>query len=848
MPTGILEKVIARLEEMGHKVARYGNEYRSQCPAHHGKNMSFAFSEGEDGRLLATCHSKKCSFEEIAKALNLSPNETIGSAAVLGPPSPAKETGPGGKKVHRSLKAATLAAAFGIHPQLQREPDRIFYYNNIDGTENLFACRWDLSQNEQQRLEINDHKQIRYISRWGSGYIVGTDPNRTYPIYRIDDLKNLLDQSLQSPIRIFICEGEKATEKARELGLPATSSPFGSGSARKADWTVLDQIALGCKRQLDLVILPDNDNSGREYAESLVGIFDDFHSRPIVRIVSLADSFKETFPTGGDLCELCELLDSKSNEDIREYVNHLADTTQPVLIDEEEEHDVSVFPWRPFPMEVLPQILRDMAHEVSRANLCNPAAFLIAAFPALGAAIGNSRRIKIKEGWIFPAIIWGILIGKKGTAKTWAMAPAIKPLKERQDQYHREFSREVRKYERERKEFECLKPADRRNHPFRLRSIPRIKRICQSEPTIQKIVKDSADNPRGFIIFSEEITSLLGGLSQYSKDGKSGGSQAILNTLFNGEGIESERIGDTTRYAPQAFVNIVGSVQPKILSRYLTEEAFDSGFASRFLMVAPPRRISRWSQAIISPNVEQRYRNLFDELFQLEMVPEGAQKIQEWNPDGYDNNEDEAEEDRFVPMIVQISPEALEYYMTFFDEVAMTMEKMTNENLCGAYEKLRGIACRLALILHLVRVAEQNIELSNNPDPETAPWYHSPDWIDPMTCDIKSMSAAIEIVKWFQYEIKRIYATWGNEISEAPPPAVNGDFQKVIEKIEEMGGSATLRELQRKFNYKRDQMREILESMVLQQVIEKKMEQKANGRAVESYRLPVPASQSVIVS
>ena len=40
MPTGILEKVIARLEEMGHKVARYGNEYRSQCPAHHGRNMS----------------------------------------------------------------------------------------------------------------------------------------------------------------------------------------------------------------------------------------------------------------------------------------------------------------------------------------------------------------------------------------------------------------------------------------------------------------------------------------------------------------------------------------------------------------------------------------------------------------------------------------------------------------------------------------------------------------------------------------------------------------------------------------------------------------------------------------
>ena len=335
MPTGILEKVIARLEEMGHKVARYGNEYRSQCPAHHGRNMSFAFSEGDGGRLLATCHSKKCSFEEIAKALNLSPTETIGSAAVLGPPSPVpKKTGPRGKTVHPTLKAATLAAAFGINSNFRREPNVIFQYHNSDGTENLFACRWELTPDEQQHLQINDHKQIRYVSAFESGYIVGTVPGRLYPVYKIDELAKLISRTKDSVVRIHLCEGEKATEKAVSLGLTATCTPFGSESAAKADWQTLDRLATQYKKTLELIILPDNDEAGQLYAQNLLAIFQSFESKPIVKIISFADQTSLTgikeFPVKGDICELCDLLDSKSNDDIAGLIRQMALESKPV--------------------------------------------------------------------------------------------------------------------------------------------------------------------------------------------------------------------------------------------------------------------------------------------------------------------------------------------------------------------------------------------------------------------------------------------------------------------------------------------------------------------------------------
>ena len=41
---------------------------------------------------------------------------------------------------------------------------------------------------------------------------------------------------------------------------------------------------------------------------------------------------------------------------------------------------------------------------------------------------------------------------------------------------------------------------------------PTIKRIVSHEATEQKIIKNCAENPRGFGIFSDELTTLLKGM------------------------------------------------------------------------------------------------------------------------------------------------------------------------------------------------------------------------------------------------------------------------------------------------------------------------------------------------
>jgi putative DNA primase/helicase len=99
-------------------------------------------------------------------------------------------------------------------------------------------------------------KEIRPVSRTREGWILGGMPTPR-PLYR---LVELLQRTAE---RVYVTEGEKAADAGGTLGLLATTSPHGAQSAAKADWRPL--------AGRDVVILPDNDEPGRRYADEVAG-------------------------------------------------------------------------------------------------------------------------------------------------------------------------------------------------------------------------------------------------------------------------------------------------------------------------------------------------------------------------------------------------------------------------------------------------------------------------------------------------------------------------------------------------------------------------------------------------
>jgi hypothetical protein len=810
-----IDETVTRLEHHGYHVTKLGDEYRSPCPAHKGKDPNLAFTLGKNEQVVFTCHSHHCSYEEIMNAL--------GVEKTLEQSSPPKIKAAFGKTVHPTFERAVNAAGFGAGQQ--RQPDSVYRYNNADGSENFCIIRWNIEKD----------KIIRPVSKVGNGYIAGARTDGGYPIYRLPEIITYL-KSCDKIARIYICEGEKATDTAVTVGLPATTSALGSNCATKTDWSILDKIATERNLKLEIVIFPDNDKPGQEYAESLVEIFTKFKSSPIVKIVPFADfghvTGIETFPEHGDFYDLLELLDSKSIDEVRKMIDTMVESTLP----ETEIADVEnneVYLWHQFPVDILPATVSRFIYEVSAANGCDPAGVSIATLVVLATSIGNSRRLRLKRGWVFPAILWGMLIARKGTIKTWSMSPSIKPLDKRQAEYQQQYQVEKADYERKLAEYNRLTPAQRRQEPLPDLKEPILKRIVSREATEQKIVKNCAENPRGFCIFSDELTTLLRGMGQYCKDNRGGNAQSMFNSLFNGEGLESERVGES-RYAPHAFVCIMGGIQPSLASKCFDQEAFESGFASRFIPVAPPMKIATWNNQVVSENTEQAYYRLIFAILalQMESVWEAANvDVSEWTPDGgsvvaVTGIPTEPMTQR--PMLIETSPEALEVYREFFDRTANEMMELEDDNLRGTFEKLRTYAARIALVIHITRTVEQELFLNDNIDPAIAPWDKAESRIDELECDAESMRIAVTLADWFKYETRRVYATWGGLTDETPKPKGDGLQQRIVEFLEQKGNEVSLRDIQRRCKIDKATATTATESLLVQGLVERIEPKKSN--------------------
>ena len=457
----------------------------------------------------------------------------------------------------------------------------------------------------------------------------------------------------------------------------------------------------------------------------------------------------------------------------------------------------------------MPETASRFIHEVAAANCCDPAGPAIATLITLATAIGNSRRLRLKRGWVFPAILWGMLIARKGSTKSWAMAPAIKPLHLKQEEYHLQYDREKDEYERQRAEYAKLTPAQRRQEPAFDLKAPIRRRILSRDATEPRLVKNMAENLRGFCVFCDELTTLLKGFGQYTKDGKGGNGQSIFNSIFNGEGIESERM-EESRYAPYACVCILGSIQPGMLKRCFDQESFESGFASRFLIASPPLRVAKWSDAVVDEETEQEYCRLIFAILSLEMEqifgPANVD-VSEWSPD--ENaiiavSGVPSEPASVRPILVETAPEALDVYKEFYDRTANEMLALEDDNIRGSFEKLRTYAARLALVIHITRFMEQELFLKRNVDMSVAPWDRSTPRIDELECDTESMRIAVALADWFKYEVKRVYSTWGGLADETPKPKGDPLGQKIIEILEQNDGTASLRDIQRKLTLKKE--------------------------------------------
>ena len=236
-----------------------GSGWSAPCPAHKDRNPSLSITEGDEGRVLLHCHAG-CSAEAITETLGLKMSDlmppTASTSAQIAKTreNPQLRMRDDRRQVAEKKTYPTEIAAVADLERRHGARSETWTYHDAGGEPVGLVVRWDRSDGK---------KDIRPVSKNGQEWTTGgmAEPR---PLYCLPDLGDAK--------RVCVCEGEKAADAARSIGLVATTSAHGSGSARKADWSPL--------AGRNVVILPDNDDAGAKYADDVATILSKLKPAP----------------------------------------------------------------------------------------------------------------------------------------------------------------------------------------------------------------------------------------------------------------------------------------------------------------------------------------------------------------------------------------------------------------------------------------------------------------------------------------------------------------------------------------------------------------------------------------
>ncbi len=320
-------------------------------------------------------------------------------------------------------------------------------------------------------------------------------------------------------------------------------------------------------------------------------------------------------------------------------------------IQEEPEEEPEELQHKGFPADCFPPRIADYVRQVTEAH-CVDESFV--ALPVLGvaaAAMGNVWRLQLKKGFIVPPTLWIGIVSASGTNKSGPLNEVTEPL---------------------RKNLPII-DVDDNNMMLNPQG-----RMVVSDATLEAMIARLQENPRGLLVFRDELAGWVKSFNAYKKSG--GDEQSWLEFWGAKEYHMDRKTNNEQVRIPAASVCIMGGIQPKVLVDCFDPGKFASGLVPRLLITCPPATNIFWSEAEVADSANAEWKQA---VTWLRTRPFAA----------FDPNNGQ-----FMPHVLTLTDEAKAAYVTYFNLVSCKISQMENEQARGFASKAREMAGRLTLI------------------------------------------------------------------------------------------------------------------------------------------------------
>lgn len=596
-------------------------------------------------------------------------------------------------------------------------------------------------------------KEFRVRHKDSFGKVIWKAPEKHVP-YKLPGL-------LSTPLAevVYVVEGEKDVDTLTSHGYAATCNRGGTGNTKLwADYGRYFQ-------DRHVVIIPDNDDAGRKHAAEVLAYLRPFAAKVIVMQLAGLDEKGDVtdwlaMPGGSD--KLFQRLSREALDHAGRVTEVITaprtDTYEPgdahegddALTEQREFYDPD---WKPFPLDALPSAIAEYVAVISQGIMVDPAYVALPAIAGLAAVVGNSRVIRLTPTWTEPAVVFACLIAESGTRKSEAWMSALRPITETDFEAAIEHDRLNKEWELDNDLYTAThgngktsiiagKEALRPKQPIR-------RRITIGDITIETIVRELANNPRGLMLVEDELTSWFSSFGRYKSGGSGGGDLAFwLKAHRAMPHIYDRKSGtQTSVLLPRAAVSSYGTIQPRIVTKVFSRDFFQSGLVARLLLAYPPRVQGEWRPRPLNEAVVCRYTKLLRDLWIIDRV-----KYEDWSS---------------KPGELLMTAEAERIWADHYNR-GQGEQFHAEGDMSAMLAKLEGYTARFALLFAMAEYATGECDFE-----EVLPHH---------VCN------AIRVADWFRDETTRVYAMVEQDDDEY-------DEGRIVQKIKDAGGYYTARDL-----------------------------------------------------
>ena len=354
------------------------------------------------------------------------------------------------------------------------------------------------------------------------------------------------------------------------------------------------------------------------------------------------------------------------------------DTTQ----DDEQPIIEAEFPIKIFPKDIQHYIIE--CHTKLNSSIDYMGCALLW---SLSLIIGNSVKLKVKNGWIESATLWFTLVGRAGIGKTPSLKNITRPLDALNILEVTEYQKQLVRYE----EYQKLSKKEQKEVEEVL--MPVKSQFIVDDITREALVELHGENKNGIGVRKDELAGWYKDMNKYNE----GSDLEFWLSVWSNEAVFSNRKTAKSSFVPSPIIPIIGGIQPDVVQSIFTEENKHNGFIDRMLICYPELSPSFYNEAEISEELIDSYDSIIGNFYKV------MRKNMQYYPNG-----------TVKPYLSKFTADSKKQWIEIYNEmVTKLLSDDENEYLKSMYPKQQSYVARFSLLLNCLYAVYDDRDFAN---------------------------------------------------------------------------------------------------------------------------------------